>query len=261
MGRRRNNALRKEQDHQFNMITNKQAKIFYQKHDSRVESNTISFNPTKIKKQIDLVPKTINQENYILALTNSNVDVVVVSGPAGTGKTYLAMLAAIKAMKNKECERIVLCRPSVSIEDEKHGFLPGDLNSKLEPWVKPMIDVLREFYSMKEVEAMLAEQVIEFAPLGMMRGRTFKNTWIFADEMQNGTPTQFKMLLTRIGQGSKIIIGGDVEQTDRKQPDNGLLDFKQKIKKHPVDGIEVCEFDRRDIQRHRIIDDVLNLYK
>ena len=261
MGRRRNSALRKEQDHQFSMITNKQAKTFYQKHDHKPETNMIPFNPMKVKRQIELVPKTINQENYILALTNPDTDVVVVSGPAGTGKTYLAMLAAIKSMRSKECERIVLCRPSISIEDENHGFLPGDLNSKLEPWVKPMIDVLREYYSMKEIEHMLAEQIIEFAPLGMMRGRTFKNTWIFADEMQNGTPTQFKMLLTRIGQGSKIIIGGDVEQTDRKKPDNGLMDFKEKIQRNPIKGIELCEFDRRDIQRHRIIDDVLTLYK
>jgi phosphate starvation-inducible PhoH-like protein len=107
----------------------------------------------------------------------------------------------------------------------------------------------------------LAEQLIEFAPLGYMRGRTFKNTWIILDEGQNATPAQMKMLLTRIGVGSKIIITGDIEQTDRTQPDNGLLDLQQKLQSSPISGIETCEFDNRDIQRHRLIGDVLKLYR
>ena len=170
------------------------------------------------------------------------------------------MLSAIQALRNRECERIVLCRPSVSIEDESHGFLPGDLNQKLAPWMRPAIDTLREFYAMKEIELMLTEEIIEFAPLGMMRGRTFKDTWIVADEMQNGTPTQLKMLLTRIGRNSKIIVAGDIEQTDRKTNDNGLLDLQQKLLSSPVNGIEICKFDNRDIQRHKLISEVLNLY-
>lgn len=228
------------------------------------ENKTINFNKErntyKQKKSLELIPKTQNQEKFILALNDHNTDIVVVSGPAGTGKTYLTMLSIIKAFKAGEYERIVLCRPSISIENESHGFLPGDLNSKLEPWMKPMIDVLREFYSMKEIEYMLDEQIIEFAPLGMMRGRTFKNTVIFADEMQNGTPTQFKMLLTRIGENSKIIIGGDIEQTDRKSLDNGLMDLIKKLRSSPIDGISLCGFNENDIQRHRIISEILRIY-
>ena len=259
MSRKRSNAVKKEQDYQT--YSHKSQQTFYQRQPMNTDSNVLNFNPQKQRKSVQLVPKTINQESYILALQNPETDVVVVSGPAGTGKTYLAMLAAIQAMRNRECDRIVLCRPSVSIEDEKHGFLPGDLNQKLEPWVKPMVDILREFYAMKEIELMLAEQIIEFAPLGFMRGRTFKNTWLVLDEGQNATPAQMKMLLTRIGVGSKIVITGDIEQTDRKKPDNGLMDLQLKLKSEPIAGIETCEFDIRDIQRHRLIGDVLKLYR
>ena len=259
MSRKRNgSAVRKEQEYS----AQKHYQTFYQKQPQmEIDSNIVNFNPQKQRKSVNLVPKTVNQESYILALQNEETDVVVVSGPAGTGKTYLAMLAAIQAMRNRECDRIVLCRPSVSIEDEKHGFLPGDLNQKLAPWMKPMIDTLREFYAMKEIELMLAEETIEFAPLGLMRGRTFKNTWVLLDEAQNSTPTQLKMLLTRIGVGSKFVIMGDVEQGDRKTPENGLLDLGDKLEKTPISGIETCKFDTRDIQRHRLIGEVLKLYK
>jgi phosphate starvation-inducible PhoH-like protein len=257
LSRKKSSAVRKEQDYS----SNKHYHTYYQKQPMETQSNIVSFNPQKQRKSVNLVPKTVNQESYILALQNEATDVVVVSGPAGTGKTYLAILAAIQAMRNRECDRIVLCRPSISIEGEDHGFLPGDLNQKLEPWMKPMVDILREFYAMKEIEGMLAEEIIEFAPLGLMRGRTFKNTWVLLDEAQNATPTQLKMLLTRIGVGSKFVIMGDVEQTDRKTPDNGLMDLQDKLNSSPIDGIEICKFDTRDIQRHRLIGEVLKLYK
>jgi phosphate starvation-inducible PhoH-like protein len=257
LSRKKSSALRKEQDYS----TQKHYQTFYQKQPMETTSNIVSFNPQKQRKAVNLVPKTVNQESYILALQNEATDVVVVSGPAGTGKTYLAILAAIQAMRNRECDRIVLCRPNVSIEDEQHGFLPGDLNQKLAPWVRPMVDVLHEFYAVKEVEGMLADQIVEFAPLGYMRGRTFKNTWIIADEMQNATPTQLKMLLTRIGVDSKIVVTGDIEQTDRKSIDNGLMDLQDKLQKSPTEGIETCYFDSRDIQRHRLIGEILKLYR
>lgn len=259
LSRRRNNALRKEQD--FNMITNKQTKAYYQKQAKMpTESNTIPFNPVRIKRVVDLVPKSINQENYILALTNEGTDIVVVTGPAGTGKTYLAMLAAIRALRNREVERIVLSRPAVGVDDEKHGFLPGDLNQKMEPWTRPLLDVLREYYSVAEIKYMIDEQIVEIAPLAFMRGRTFRNSWIIVDEAQNTTPNQLKMVMTRIGEGSKIVITGDTDQTDRKTADNGLLDLQKRLQQQPTNGIECCTFTNRDVQRHPIIESVLKLY-
>jgi phosphate starvation-inducible PhoH-like protein len=228
------------------------------------ESKTIDFTksqPKKVTKPVELIPQTVNQEKYIIALTDPETDIVVVSGPAGTGKTYLAMLAAIQAMKNGQCDKILLTRPAVAVDDEKHGFLPGDLNAKMEPWVRPLFDVLREYYSTKELEYMIDEQVIEIVPLAFCRGRNFKHSWIILDEAQNATPSQMKMLMTRIGEGSKIVITGDVEQTDRKTPDNGLLDLKSKIQEHRVPGMRACEFDTKDIRRHKIIEHILRIYK
>ena len=227
------------------------------------ESKTIDFNQTQPKKAtrpIELIPQSVNQEKYIVNLTDPYIDIVVVSGPAGTGKTYLAMLAAIQAMRRGECDKILLTRPAVAVDDEKHGFLPGDLNQKMEPWVRPLFDVLREYYSTNELEYMISEQIIEITPLAFCRGRNFKHSWIILDEAQNATPSQMKMLMTRIGEGSKIVITGDVEQTDRKTLDNGLLDLKSKILEHGVPGMAACEFDTRDIRRHKIIEHILHMY-
>jgi phosphate starvation-inducible PhoH-like protein len=223
------------------------------------QDNTINFNQALKRKHIELHPKSINQENLITSLLDPQTNITVATGPAGTGKTYLAMLAAIKAFRDGACERIVLTRPAVGVDDEKHGFLPGDLNSKMEPWTRPLFDVLREFYTKKEVARMLDEQTIEISPLAFMRGRTFKDAWIIADEMQNATPSQMKMLMTRIGENSKIVITGDVEQTDRTVHNNGLIDLCKRLETRR-DGLSVCYMNNRDIQRHPIIDTVLEIY-
>jgi phosphate starvation-inducible PhoH-like protein len=223
------------------------------------QDNTINFNQALKRKHIELHPKSINQENLITSLLDPQTNITVATGPAGTGKTYLAMLAAIKAFRDGACERIVLTRPAVGVDDEKHGFLPGDLNSKMEPWTRPLFDVLREFYTKKEVARMLDEQTIEISPLAFMRGRTFKDAWIIADEMQNATPSQMKMLMTRIGENSKIVITGDVEQTDRTVHNNGLIDLCKRLETQR-DGLSVCYMNNRDIQRHPIIDTVLEIY-
>jgi phosphate starvation-inducible protein PhoH and related proteins len=233
-----------------------------QKRMQQVE-NTIQFNQAPKQQRlrpIELVPRTRNQERLVMALQDADQHIVITAGPAGTGKTYLAMLAAVKAFRAGECERIVLTRPAVGVEDEKHGFLPGDLNQKMDPWVRPLTDILREYYRTQDIAEMMEEQKIEIAPLAFMRGRTFKSSYIIADEMQNATPNQCKMLMTRIGEGSKIVITGDVEQADRNRGNNGLMDLCQRLQEGGVKGIAVCHLDNQDIQRHRIIDSVLKLY-
>jgi phosphate starvation-inducible PhoH-like protein len=266
LSKRKTGALRKK-DPRFNSFetnyyedTNK---TFYSK--PKNTQTVIDFNQAqqrlKPRKKVELIPKSVNQEKYILALTDNQQDVVVVSGPAGTGKTYLAVLAAIQSFRAGACDRIVLCRPSVSIENENHGFLPGDLTAKLAPWVRPMYDIFRDFFSVKELEYMISDEVIEFAPLGFMRGRTFKNTFLLVDETQNASPIQLKSLLTRIGTGSKFVLCGDIEQTDRYSTDNGLSDLTSRLEASPISGISVCKFDTRDIQRHHLIEALLKIYK
>jgi phosphate starvation-inducible PhoH-like protein len=149
----------------------------------------------------------------------------------------------------------------VGVEDEQHGFLPGNLVAKMEPWTRPLMDVLREHYRPQDLVAMLEDQTIEISPLAYMRGRTFKRSWIIADEMQNATPAQMKMLLSRIGTNSKIVVTGDVEQADRFNGENGLLDLCGRLKSSPVQGMSLSEFASRDIQRHPIITSVLKLYE
>lgn len=224
--------------------------------------NTINFDFSQRSNQrrIDLVPRTRNQERLVLSLEDQNTNIVVAVGPAGTGKTYLAMQAAVRALRNNDCERIVITRPAVGVEDEKHGFLPGNLTAKMEPWTRPLLDVAREYYRPQDLVSMIENQIIEIAPLAFMRGRTFKNAWIVGDEMQNATPGQVKMLMTRIGENSKIVITGDIEQTDRQVHDNGLLDLVNKLKLTAVAGIEVCDLGIRDVQRHPIISSILKLY-
>ncbi len=225
--------------------------------------NTISFEKGRklSSRNVELIPKSLNQERLILALNDAEQHIVISVGPAGTGKSYLAMIAAIRALRQGDCERIVLTRPAVGVDDERHGFLPGDLNSKMEPWTRPLLDILREFYHPRDIAQMIQDQTIEISPLAFMRGRTFKNAWIVADEMQNATPGQMKMLLTRIGINSRIIVTGDVEQTDRQTHDNGLLDIAQRLDSKNSNGIRVCYLNNRDVQRHPIITQVLDLYQ
>lgn len=231
---------------------------------NQVVENTISFvqpQSRQAPRPVRLVPRTRNQERLVLALLDTDIPIVVTVGPAGTGKTYLAMQAAVQALREGQCDRIVMTRPAVGVEDERHGFLPGNLVAKMEPWTRPLLDVMREYYRASDIAAMIEDQVVEIAPLAFMRGRTFKNSWIIADEMQNATPAQAKMLMTRIGVNSKIVITGDVEQADRKAGDNGLIDLCQRLERCAVPGIAVCQLESRDVQRHAIIGSVLKLYE
>jgi phosphate starvation-inducible PhoH-like protein len=226
--------------------------------------NTIDFSQAQQyhrPRAIALVPRTRNQERLVLALLDDDQHIVVTAGPAGTGKTYLAMQAAIKAMRSGECDRIILTRPAVGVDDEKHGFLPGNITAKMEPWTRPLFDVIQEYYRPQEVARMLDEQVIEIAPLAFMRGRTFKGSWVVADEMQNATPGQIKMLLTRLGEGSKIVVTGDTRQADRCDKDNGLLDFKGLVEAYQQSKyVAGVEFESRDIARHPAVREILSIY-
>ena len=212
------------------------------------------------KKQVVLIPRNLNQETYIEKLLNPSNVIVFGVGPAGTGKTMLAVLAAIKEYKDGTVDRIIVTRPAVGVDDEKHGFLPGDLNSKMEPWTRPIFDVIHEYYSPKEVKKMLEEGVIEISPLAFMRGRTFKKAFIIADEMQNATPNQMKMLLTRIGERSQMVVTGDLAQAD-KLSNNGLIDFIKSLEKHrETTHIDIVRFQTHDIERHDAVKEVLAVY-
>lgn len=227
-------------------------------------NNTVRMDQYRKTQQrpITLLPKSLTQETYIDLLTDPEKLIIFATGPAGTGKTMLAVLAALKAFRAGECERIVVTRPAVGVDDEEHGFLPGDLNEKMAPWTRPIFDIIGEYYRQSEIAKMLDENQIEISPLAYMRGRTFKNSWIIADEMQNATPSQMKMLLTRLGEGSKMIVTGDTRQADRREDDNGLLNFQRLVEDYKkckfVTGVE---FQHRDIQRHPAVLEVLKIYK
>jgi phosphate starvation-inducible protein PhoH and related proteins len=213
----------------------------------------------KREKQVTIIPKNLSQEDYLELLDDDHKAIVFAMGPAGTGKTMLGVLAAIDAMKNGRCEKIVITRPAVSV-DEQHGFLPGTLVEKMAPWTRPIFDVMEEYWSPQDIENMIAENIIEIAPLAYMRGRTFKNSWIIADEMQNATPSQMKMLLTRIGDNSKIVVTGDLAQHDRGFENNGLKDFVALLRKRQNSMIGVVEFQRKDVERHAAVTAVLEIY-
>ena len=208
-------------------------------------------------------PKTKNQNTFLELMRNDEVDIVIAIGPAGTGKTMLACYAAVEALRLGKIKKIVVTRPVVSV-DEEIGFLPGGIESKMDPWTRPIFDTLQETYSAKEIEKMTEDGIIEIVPLGFMRGRTFKNAWIIADEMQNSSPTQMFMLATRIGEGSKMIITGDLNQSDLNTKSNGLLEIYNKIrhseKKIGVGYVRYIELEAEDVQRSRAAKLMLDIW-
>ena len=190
-----------------------------------LQANVININQRldEKRRRVQIYPKNLSQETYLLKLNDPQKMIVFAIGPAGTGKTMLAVQWAIDQLKYGHADKIIITRPAVSV-DEDHGFLPGTLQEKMEPWTKPIMDVFAENYSVREIENFVKEGVIETSPLAYMRGRTFKNAVIIADEMQNATPSQMKMLLTRLGIGSRMVVTGDLQQADRPS-NNGLLEF------------------------------------
>ena len=202
-------------------------------------------------------PKTIGQKEYIKSVLHNTVTIGV--GPAGTGKTYLAVAMAVKAFKAKDVSRIVLTRPAVEA-GEKLGFLPGDLQQKVDPYLRPLYDGLFDMLGAETYERLVEKQIIEVAPLAYMRGRTLDDSFIILDEAQNTTPEQMKMFLTRMGVGSKVVVTGDVTQIDLpERTRSGLVDALHVLKN--VNGIAQCYFTEKDVVRHRLVQEIIKAYE
>ena len=211
-------------------------------------------------------PKSFNQENYVESLLDDKVDMIIAVGPAGTGKTLFACLKAVSQLKNGNIRKLILTRPVVTVEEDI-GFLPGNINKKMDPWTKPIFDLFLEFFSKTELDNFIHNNIIEISPLAFMRGRTFKNSFIIADEMQNSSPNQMKMLTTRIGTNSKMVITGDLNQTDIPSK-NGLEDLIERINKYNFknnntlnSSIKIINFEKEDIERSDIVKHIINLYE
>ena len=204
---------------------------------------------------------TPNQVQYMKTLHNPSKSIFFVSGPAGTGKTALACRHAAKLLKKKKIDKLIITKPAVSV-DEEHGFLPGDIKQKMQPWLLPILDAMGENMEKTQVEALINKDIIEIAPIAYMRGRTFKRSFIIADEMQNSTPNQMKMVMTRLGQDSQIVITGDISQHDRCLVENGMADFLSRIEDpEQLEYIDHILLDNRDIMRHPAISEVLDIYE
>lgn len=221
-------------------------------------NNVVEFDIYKKKKEVTILPRNKNQETYMLKLLDQKKDIVFGIGPAGTGKTLLAVQVAVKLFKEGKVDKIVVTRPAVSV-DEDLGFLPGTLEQKMAPWTRPIFDVLRDYFNAQQISGMIDEGIVEISPLAYMRGRTFKNSFILADEMQNATPNQMKMLLTRIGTDSKMVVTGDLAQADRLS-DNGLIKFIKQIDNRDLARLDIVRFTQSDVERHEAVKEVLQIY-
>ena len=204
-----------------------------------------------------IVAKTSNQKR-IVDLYNKN-DLLFVIGPAGTGKTYVSVALGVKALKEKKIKKIIITRPVVEA-GENLGFLPGDLQDKIDPYLKPIYDALEDMIPIQKMKKFIENKTIEIAPLAYMRGRTLKNAFILLDEAQNTTESQLKMFLTRLGQNSKMIVTGDISQIDlRKNQSSGLIDAKNKLDN--IDGIGFTHLDSSDVLRHSLVKKILDKYQ
>ena len=223
--------------------------------EKRVRELTEDFVTVTVKGR-PIRPKTLGQKEYLNAIRNNAITFGV--GPAGTGKTYLAVAMAVKAFKAKEVSRIVLTRPAVEA-GEKLGFLPGDLQQKVDPYLRPLYDGLFDMLGAETYERLVEKQIIEVAPLAYMRGRTLDDSFIILDEAQNTTPEQMKMFLTRMGVGSKVVVTGDVTQIDLpERTRSGLVDALHVLKQ--VKGIAQCYFTEKDVVRHRLVQEIIKAY-
>jgi phosphate starvation-inducible PhoH-like protein len=250
------------------LMTPKNTFGFYQKSNpqfSRVLITTCGKKKGKPEQETIIpsqkyIPSGENQQKYVEILKKKGDKMIFALGPAGTGKTLFACITAIEQLKSGEKEKIIITRPVVSVEEDI-GFLPGNVRNKMDPWIRPLLDIFEEYYKKTELEKMMLNGKIEISPLAYMRGRTFKNSFILADEMQNSTPNQMLMLTTRIGEGSTMVITGDLNQSDRLE-NNGLKMITEKIKntKIPIkDEIELCILESGDIKRSSIVNKIIEI--
>jgi phosphate starvation-inducible PhoH-like protein len=211
--------------------------------------------PIATKKRL-VAPKTANQKLYLDAI--QKYDIVIGIGPAGTGKTYLAMAMAVAALTRKEISRIILARPAVEA-GEKLGFLPGDMYAKVHPYLRPLYDALYDMMDLERANRLVERGDIEIAPLAFMRGRTLNDSFVILDEAQNATAEQMKMFLTRLGFNSKAVVTGDITQVDLPADRmSGLIEIEQVLREIP--GIQFVYFDERDVVRHRLVQDIIKAY-
>ena len=232
---------------------------------TRAMSSLPRMNTKLLVKRINIYePKTESQEEYVKMLDDSRYKMIVANGAAGTGKTLLACQSAIKELYDGNKDKIIITRPVVPVEEDI-GFLPGTLNKKMDPWTRPIMDIFNDFHSKNNIKNMMKDNTIEISPLGFMRGRTFKNAFIIADEMQNCSPNQMIMLLTRLGENSKIVITGDLKQCDKEW--SGLKDLLEKLELFyndkeimKKDGIGIIEFTNLDVQRSELVSKILKIY-
>lgn len=210
----------------------------------------------------EIRPRNAAQEKYLRLLEAPAPPIIIAVGPAGVAKTYLCSAVGIQKLLNGSVEKLIITRPAVSVA-EQLGHLPGTLEEKMDPWMRPIYDVFYKFVPVSKVQSMIQKQQIEICPLGFMRGRTFDNAWICADEMQNSTPEQMLMMLTRIGKNSKLVITGDPDQHDRGFERNGLTDLLKRLdvtSENQHHDIHVCQFTSEHVERHPVIKKVLKLY-
>ncbi len=226
-----------------------------QNQDAPLKDLLFSASPIVTKKRF-IVPKTPTQKFYLEAIEKH--DIVIGIGPAGTGKTYLAMAMAVTALMKKDVSRIILARPAVEA-GEKLGYLPGDMYAKVNPYLRPLYDALFDMMDMERANRLIERGDIEIAPLAFMRGRTLNDSFVILDEAQNATAEQMKMFLTRLGFHSKVVVTGDVTQVDLP-PDrvSGLIEVRDILK--DISGIEIVYFDERDVVRHRLVQDIIKAY-
>jgi phosphate starvation-inducible PhoH-like protein len=217
-------------------------------------------------------PRNVMQEKYVKMITNPDNSIIIATGPAGTGKSCIAVSMGIDLLNKNQYERIVISRPAVAV-DEEHGFLPGGIEEKLDPWVRPLYDTFYKYFTPEKVKAMTTNRTIDICPLAYLRGRTLENSFIIVDEAQNCSVNQMLMAMTRIGKGSKMIITGDPSQHDRGREKSGLTDLIQRLSSQQlqddmeynatsekIQGIVHVRFTADHIERHPVIKHVLRLY-